>query len=98
MEKPRPETVEITARVENFYIDTGDEIVTNPVAVMPAPPGPLPTGEWEVPQDVQDWVDDHLFSMTGTGRTKGDAAYDLTVTASSRPDLVPVGLTYAWGY
>lgn len=92
------ELIKIKARVENFYVDLGDEIITESEAELPTPPGPLPTGDREVSQEIQAWVDEHLFAMTGTGRTKGEATYDLEITESSRPDLVPVGWSFGWGY
>jgi hypothetical protein len=91
--------IKLKARVENYYIGTGDEIITYPEAELPEPPIPLTPGASYFSGDATDaWLQEHLFGMTGTGRTKGDATYDLTVTESSRPDLVPVGYTYAWGY
>jgi hypothetical protein len=90
-------TIRIAARVENYYLETGDTIPTKPVAELPAPPYPV-RQDMTLTDAMDAWLQDELFSMTGTGRTKGDATYDLVVTASSRPDLVPVGFTWQWGY
>lgn len=90
-------TVTLTARVENSYPETGDDIVTRPQATLPVPPVPLTPGQ-QITPELDAWLHRHLFGMTGTGRTRGKAYYGLTVTASSRPDLVPVGFTHSWGY
>lgn len=99
------QTVKIKARVENYYVATDDEIVTEPEAELPLPPVPLPAPGTAEPQltdaqaaELSEWLDVELFGMTGVGRTKGDAMYDLEVVASSRPDLVPVGYCHDWGY
>lgn len=90
--------IRVLARVENYYIDHGDEIVTYPDVTLPEPPGRVPQGEEEITPEMDEWLQVHLFGMTGTGRTKGDATYDLEVIFSSRPDLLPVGYTHEWGY
>ena len=93
-----PGKIRIYARVENYYIETGDEIETWPVADLPLPPAPLPEDGNDASDEVDQWLQEELFALTGTGRTKGDATYDLEVRASSRPDLVPIGFTHEWGY
>jgi hypothetical protein len=91
-------TVRLRCRVENYYPATDDEIVTEPEETLPVPPGPMPEPGQDCQEDVQKWIDEHLVTLTGTGRTKGKAMYDLEVIESSRPDLVPVGFCHEWGY
>jgi hypothetical protein len=95
---PPAGTVRVYCRVENYYPAADDEIVTWPVADLPLPPGPMPEPGQDCPEDVDNWINDELVTLTGTGRTKGDAMYDLEVLASSRPDLVPLGYCHEWGY
>lgn len=59
-------------------------------------------GEWgdhtaEGP-DWGDWDQDHIFELAGTGETLGNSWYDVTVTSSDRPDLLPIGQTFDFGY
>lgn len=59
-------------------------------------------GEWgdhsaEGP-DWGEWDQDHIMPLTGTGRTDGDSWYDVTVTSSDRPDILPIGQTFDFGY
>lgn len=87
---PATATVTLDLRVENTYED-GDEIVTRPTGVVvPAPP----------PEDDTDaytaWTDNHIRGLTGTGRTDGDAWYDVVVTASTDPALI--GREFTFGY
>jgi hypothetical protein len=42
------------------------------------------------------WGREHIYQFTGTGRTDGDSWYDVTITASSRPELI--GRTFQFGY
>ncbi len=91
-------TVALHARVENYYVGSRSKVVTYPKAELPMPPGPMPQNGQAATPAVDAWLHEHLFGMTGTGRTVGDATYDLEVTHSSRPDLVPVGFSHAWGY
>jgi hypothetical protein len=46
--------------------------------------------------DLDDWAEDTIYPLTGTGKSNGDAWYDATITASSDPSLV--GTTYEFGY
>lgn len=84
-------TVTITVEIDNTYED-GSTVVTHRTATVPAPAGAEGSDErWN-------WEHEHIFDLTGTGRTQGDAWYDVEVTASDRPDLIPVGTTYEFGY
>jgi hypothetical protein len=77
--------VRVTVRIINVY---PDETVESDVDLtLPAP---------ENPHDLDDWAEDHLMPLTGTGRTKGDAGYFVKITAS--PDLpILMGSEFAWG-
>ena len=82
--------ITVSLAIENTYED-GDMIATEVTdALIPAPPAAEDA-------DAQDaWEQEHIFSFTGTGRTTGDAWYDVTVTACSDPALI--GRTYEFGY
>ncbi|WP_430787031.1 hypothetical protein [Actinoplanes sp. G11-F43] len=83
-------TITISLTIENTYED-GDTIDTHVTdAVIPAPPSPDDENAHSA------WLYEHIFAFTGTGRTEGDAWYDVTVTACSDPTLV--GQTYEFGY
>lgn len=84
--------VDITAsfRIENAYED-GEEVVTFATdVVLPSPPAD------EESQEYSDWAYEHVHPLTGTGRTDGDAWYDVEVVACSVPELV--GRTFDFGY
>lgn len=84
--------ITLDLRILNTYED-GDEYTTVKCGVEVPPP---PVEEYS--DAYTDWADEHIFPHTGTGRTKGDSWYDVTVTASSAPHLIPVGTTYEFGY
>lgn len=74
----------IEVKVENVYPD--GTVRTNAEAEVPLPPL----------QDLDEWAEEHLMPLTGTGRTEGDAGYFLTITKfDARPELV--GTEYEWG-
>ncbi len=50
---------------------------------------PAPDG-----QDLDDWADEHLFPLTGTGRETGAAGYFVKVIESTDPDLI--GKDWEW--
>lgn len=83
-------SITISLAIENRY--EGGLLIPTQVtdAVIPAPP------EGDDTDAVDAWEYDHIYSFTGTGRTRGDSWYDVTVTACSDPTLV--GKTYAFGY
>jgi len=81
------ELIAVTLEIDNIYED-GEQIQTVVQAEIPAPPTDKDSGEYE------DWEYDHIFEHTGTGKEEGDAGYFVKVTASSRPDLLPVGTEY----
>ena len=88
-DSPDEEMVEVTLDIDNYY--DGDKIRTVVETEIPAPP------EDKDGDEYQDWEYDHVFEHTGTGRTDGDSCYFVTVTKSSRPDLIPVGTEYEFG-
>ena len=82
----------LSLNITNTYED-GDKIKTQ-VTDVEVPDPDID----DIIDELNDWAQDNIFDFTGTGRTKGDAWYDVTVTASSRPDLVPVGREFDFGY
>lgn len=83
--------VTLTLHVDNDYELYGS-VVTTPTVTVPAPPD---RAKDEKAYDL--WEYNHIFAATGTGRTEGDCAYFVEVTASDRPDLVAVGTEYEFG-
>ena len=82
--------ITISLVIENRYAG-GLMVPTGvPDAVIPAPPVDGDGDAWDA------WLYEHIFSFTGTGRTRGDSWYDVTVTACSDPMLI--GKTFAFGY
>lgn len=79
----------IKLRIENRY-EGSDSVVTEATTTVPLP---LPAEDTDARTD---WEYDHIFSQTGTGRTEGDAWYDVEVVESSEPELL--GLTFEFGY
>ena len=79
--------ITISLHIVNTYED--GEVITTVVtgAEVAAPP---PAG------DLDNWAEDTIYPLTGTGKSNGDAWYDATITASSEPSLV--GTTYEFGY
>lgn len=72
--------IEVT--IDNVYDD--GTVTTHEVADVPAPTG-----------DIDAWAEEHLYYLTGTGRTSGDAGYFLKVIACEIPELV--GREFEWG-
>jgi hypothetical protein len=85
----KEEPVQVTLLIDNYY-EGGDKIKTTYEGWIPAPPGRDDPG-------YEDWEQDWIYEYTGTGRTEGDSAYFVTVGASSRPDLLPVGTEFEFG-
>lgn len=84
-------TVTVDLTIVNTYELHPDQTTYRKDLVIPVPPA-----EDDPARD--DWEQDHIFEQTGTGHTDGDSWYDVTVTASSRPDVLPVGTTFDFGY
>ena len=81
-------TIALKLEIDNVYED--EKIRTFVETQVPEPPLDRDSTEYE------EWEQDYIFSTTGTGRTEGDAGYFVTVTDSSRPDLIPVGTEYEY--
>lgn len=75
--------IDVECQIDNVY---PDETVSRMVEARVENP-------WS---DWSEWAEEHLFPLTGTGRTEGDAGYFLTIT---RCDEVPelVGQEFEWG-
>lgn len=88
------DTVHLTLEIENTYELYEDETTHKEVDV-PVPPA-------EDSSAYEDWEYDNIHAATGSdqpgGKPNGDSWYDVEVKASSRPDLIPVGTTYEFGY
>lgn len=82
-------TVSVTLDIVNTY-EGGEEVRTEVVADVPAPPPESDHDAYEA------WAYEHIYAHTGTGRTEGDAWYDVVITWSSDPALI--GRTFEWGY
>jgi len=77
----------LSIKIDNVYED-GETISKTLIDVeVPDPP--------TEPEPHEDWAYDHLFTLTGTGRTHGDAGYFVEIIAAGHPALV--GRTYEWG-
>ena len=75
----------ITMRLEIANVYGDEEIITHETVELPVP---------EADEDLDDWGEDHIFPLTGTGRTEGDAAYFVEVLESSDPTMV--GHKWEW--
>lgn len=79
--------IRIVGHVDNVYED-GDKVRVEFDEQVP----PFP----EAGDDVDEWAEDNLFPLTGTGRPDGDAGYFLKITrCDEQPDLV--GREFEWG-
>lgn len=80
--------VTVSLEIRNHYADgTLITTVVNDVTVEKP---------WDLDDDeLADWAMQELFEFTGTGRTEGDSAYDITITASN--DHWLVGKTFEIG-
>lgn len=79
--------MKLTARIDNVY---SDDTITNVMRVDVPAPEVLDRGDVE-----SEWAEDHLFPLTGTGRS-GDAGYFVEIIECPEvPELV--GRTYEWG-
>ena len=74
--------VTLTLAITNVYDD--DELAHFETTTVPAPDD----------EDLDDWADEHLFPLTGTGRTDGAAGYFVKVIESTDPDLI--GKDWEW--
>lgn len=83
-------TVRISVTIDNRY-ELSDPVVTTQITDIPPPP---------INDDaaLDDWEQEHIFPLTGAGFEEGDSFYEVTVTESSNPQLIPVGTIYEFGY
>lgn len=82
--------IRLHLKIENYY--DGDKVRTQADVLVPAPPQ-----EPDTDDEMTDWEQEYIFEATGTGRTEGNSAYFVEVTASDCPDLIPVGTEYEFG-
>lgn len=87
---PDGPVVDLDIDIENRYAD-GTMVPTQRRSIVVVAPPPESDA-----QAYEDWAEKYIYPHTGTGRTEGDAWYDVTITRCSDPDLV--GRTFAWGY
>lgn len=74
------ETFSIELHITNTYEELDDPIVTTPTAQVPLP---------EPDEDLDEWAQENLYDLTGTGHETGDSWYDVEITKfDARPDLV----------
>jgi hypothetical protein len=85
-----PAWVTISATIENTYELYADVTTYEVGVVVPAPPADETSDAYMV------WGQEHIAALTGTGRPRGDAWYDVTITASTDPALL--GRDFAFGY
>jgi hypothetical protein len=93
-DKSSRNTITINLNIVNSYGDGSSAAVTVTgltIAHPGLPRPPVTDRQW---QTLTDWADDHLWPLTGTGRTTGSACYEVTVTASTLPWLL--GHTFDW--
>ena len=84
-------TITISLDIENAY-ELYDDVYTSATdVVVPAPPA-------DDSDERGEWVQEHIYPLTGVGNTRGDSWHDVTITASSHPDLLAVGATFDFGY
>lgn len=78
--------MQITVKIENTYDD--GSVFTEKTTDVPTP---LLNDE-----DMEEWWNEHIFPLTGTGREKGYAIYEAKITkCDDLPQLV--GESYEWG-
>lgn len=78
--------IDVVLEIDNCYTEHGT-VQTTVQTQIEEPPTDTDSDEY------QDWEQDEIFQHTGAGLS-GDAGYFVTVIASSRADLIPVGTTY----
>lgn len=81
--------IRLGLKIENHYED-GSKVRTRADVLVPAPP----EGDTDA---YEEWEQDHIFAVTGTGKTDGDSAYFVEVVTSDCPDVIAVGTEYEFG-
>lgn len=80
--------IHLHVTILNCYPD--EDVAEEGGVEVPAP------GDLDDDEGMETWAYDHLFPLTGTGRTEGDAGYFVTIARS--PDLPALeGRQFAWG-
>lgn len=77
-------------KIENIY-EGGDVITTYADTHVPPPPADVDSEEYE------EWGTDYIYCHTGTGNTKGDAAYFVKVIESESEAIIPVDFEWEFG-
>lgn len=88
----KKDAISLELEIENNTYKDGNTVTTHARTTVPAPWGKEDSDERSA------WEQEYIFPLTGTGRDEGDSWYDVEVTGSDRPDLIPVGTTYEFGY
>lgn len=73
--------MKVQLQIDNVYED-GDEVQTTVESDVPEPPDEEGTAAYD------DWAEEHIFSLTGTGKVQGDAAYFVEIVGCDRQDLI----------
>lgn len=89
---PPPEIWHMTIKIENVYPDGTVEFEKD----IEVPRPPEDPDERAESSDDGDWAYDHLYPHTGTGRTKGDAGYFVTIIKCEEDESL-VGEEFEWG-
>lgn len=91
-------SVHLKLEIENVYED-GEEVTTHVEADVPAPSLPpwVDTLSDEEEDERNEWEQEHIFPVTGTGKVEGDSAYFVEVLGSSDEALIPVGTKWEFG-
>lgn len=76
--------MQISVRVDNTY---NDGTITKHYTVD------VPVAD---PDDVDEWSEDYIFPLTGTGRSDDYAGYETKVTACDEQPWL-VGRVFCWG-
>lgn len=105
------DTLTVMLEIENVYEDD-DPVTTTVTTEIPAPwcptcsatLDPVPADrekrycsscdDWK---DIDEWEDEVIFPLTGSGHEDGDAAYFVKVKVSSQPELLAVGTEFEFG-
>lgn len=83
-----PQQATVTLHIENHY-ELHGMVETTATATIPVPPADEDSDAYD------DWSQRHIFAVTGTGHTDGNAAYFVRITASTVPALI--GRQFAFG-
>lgn len=85
-------TIVLGLEIDNTYERYDEEHTSFSDLVLPTP------DEDDIAEDMDGWAVDNIQPFTGVGHEDGDSWYDVLVSASSKPELVPVGTKFDFGY